>query len=88
MCGTKDCTSVQVSNRLSQEPHLINLVDFLPQHIQEDLQLAMAIDQPGSEACAMFTAVHSGWVQRSHGTQGIIWDDGLGPVDVLRREQR
>ena len=31
-----------LSNRLSQVPHLINLVGFLSQHIQEDLQLAMA----------------------------------------------
>ena len=141
-----------VSNRLSQEHHPINLVGFLPQHIQEDLRLAMAgeegdtaifvdlaeelmeedcgpftdplvvasivnydgylskkvqfkrsvagcckeelcnegtvtIDHPGSESSAKFTAVHLGWVQRSHGAQDIIWDDCLGPTDVLRREQ-
>ena len=29
-----------VSNRISQKIHLINMVGFLPQHIEEDLQLA------------------------------------------------
>lgn len=40
MCGTNYWTSVQaflVSNRLQQKLHLISLVGFLPQHIQEDL---------------------------------------------------
>ena len=50
MCGTNYWTSVKafmVSNRLSQEPHQINLVGFLPQHIQEDQQLAMASEKEG-----------------------------------------
>ena len=43
MCGTNYWTSVHafvVSNRLQQTLHLINLVGFLSQHIQEDLQLS------------------------------------------------
>ena len=43
MCGANYWTSVQafmVSNRLQQKLHRINLVGFLPQHIQEDLQLS------------------------------------------------
>ena len=42
-CGTNYWTSVQafmVANRLQQKLHVINLVGFLPQHIQEDLRIA------------------------------------------------
>jgi hypothetical protein len=43
MCGTNYWTSVQafmVANRLQQKLHLIHLVGFLPQHIQEDMQVS------------------------------------------------
>jgi len=42
-CGTNYWTSVQafmVANRLQQKLHVINLVGFLPQHIQEDFRIA------------------------------------------------
>ena len=48
MCGTNYWTSVQtfvVSNRLSQQLHLINLVGFLPQHIEKDLQIAKDLEK-------------------------------------------
>ena len=48
MCGTNYWTSEQaflVSNRLSQQLHLINLVGFLPQHIEKDLQIAKDLEK-------------------------------------------
>ena len=39
-----------VSNMLSHMPHLIDLVGFLPYHIQKDLQLTKAREKEGDTA--------------------------------------